>query len=304
MIVSFHEIHDGRGGGDEISSKEQSKVEFTRKFRAVTSSPYDGPDVVLAAMDRLGTPHPAYPNAFLRRRRAENFAKSKLVWIATAQYSSDPIVSQSPQSDPPQASWDTESFSRPYEYDKDGKPVANSMTDAFVPPPSDTDAFWVCTVKRNATFVPTWLLSYRNCVNSDQIVLDGVTVPPLCGWLKSIKISPIQFRNQIAYRALQFQIACKDGHQLRAAVSGIGPTLDDWKKYICDRGNRKKSQDNPDLPNYGKPVPIVNADGTAARIPCYLDGSGINIVTPTPDNVVFLPFHLKPEQPFGILPLW
>ena len=314
-LTAFNEIHEGRGGGDQISDKERSVVDYTRKFRAITSSPFDGPDVVLAAMDRLGTPHPANPRVFLRRRQVENHAKSKMIYLATASYSSDPIVSPDPQSDPVQYEWDTNEYNRCYEYDKDGNGTANSAGQPFVPPPSDTDAFDVVNIQRNLSFIPVWLLNYRNSINSDAINIDGIAIPPLCGWLKRIHIGHVQQRNNQPYRALTFTIACKDGHSLRDNAARDGGALvdirDDWKKYVLDKGNLAIPAAAPGGGSYyGPPMPVPNPDGTTARVPCCLDGYGHALVgtgvngAVAASQMVYIAFHLKPEKPFLSLPLW
>lgn len=300
-IRTLKEIHDGRSGDDELD-KKKSKQSYTRRWRAVTTSVYDGADVVLRALPALGSVYPYNPYAFARRRKADNDAKSKTLWYASVTYSTDSETNEDPNNDPPEYSWDTTEYQRPYMYDKDGKGILNSAGDYFEAGTEDTDAYFVCTVKRNLAFVPAWLTEYRNAVNSEAIVLDGIAVPARCGWLRSIKIEKWQTRNDLRFRPVTFVVSCKSGAQVRAAVAGHA-ILDDWKKYILDQGLRAKVADPAD-PNYGKLVPACNADGTFATRPFALDGAGNRLATPTPANAVFLPFSLKPEKSFLALPLW
>lgn len=303
-VLTFFEIHDGRGGDDEVTDKQHSKQEYKRTFRATTGSVYDGPNLVLARMDPLGSPHPVNSDARLCRRRVENHAKSKTVYTATAEYSTDPQVSQDPAADPPEYEWETTSEKRSYPYDKDGAAVLNSAKRSFVPPPQDEDGWWICTVKRNLTLVPVWLTQYRNTINTDSIVLDGITVPPLCGWLKRIRIGHVQYRANKPFRRLQFDIACKDGHKLKTQTSPLVDVLDDWRKFLLDEGEVPLAGGDPSGPNYGKNVGACLADGMRAPGPVMLDGAGHALILPTPASAVFLPFHLKPEKPFAALPLW
>jgi len=302
-LISMVEIHEGRSGGDKIADKQRSSLDFTRRWRATTSSVYDGPDVALAGLPALGTPHPANKFAFAHSRKVDNHNKSKFVYLCTVNYSTDPIVGTNPANDPAEISWDTELYTRPYDRDYKGKPVINKVGDPFVPPPNDTDAYWVATIKKNVTRVPGWLLQYRNAINSDAVNIDGIQVPKLCAWLKSIKLSNIQYRSPYRYRALTMVIACKSGIQIAANNGGQPPILDDWKVYIANKGTRVLQNWNPALPTYGQPINALNFDGTTSRIQVWLDANGGQLANPTPANIIFLPFQLKNSQPFNSLPL-
>jgi hypothetical protein len=300
-LISLKEIHDGRSGDDQLD-KKSSKRSYTRRWRAVTSSVYDGPDVVLKGLPALGSLHPKDSRAYARNRNADNDPKSKTLWHASVKYSTETPANEDPNNDPPQYSWDTVEYQRPYMFDKDGKGLLNSVGDFFENGTEDADAYWVCTIKRSLPFVPTWITTYRNVVNSEAFVLDGISVPERCGWLRMIKIEPVQNRNDLQFRPVTFQIACKCNEQIRAAVAGV-TIKDNWEKYILDQGLRAKVAD-PGDPNYGKPVPACNADGTFAQRPFCLDGAGNKLDPVTPATAVFLAFRLKREKPFLALPLW
>ncbi len=332
-LLGIFEIHNGRAGGDEITSKQMSKATRVRKFRAICSSPYDGPDAVIGGMDPLGTPHPALTNCYLMRRQVDNFEKSKTVFIATATYSTDPIVAAgSPYNDPAEISWNTEQVSRIYQFDQSGNAVLNSANQAFVPGVQDSDAYWVASVKKNVTYVPFWILNFRNAINNAPFVIDNKTVKQYCGWMKNLKIGHIQYRavgtNQVAFRALEFSIGIKSGAPwgkgTQGALPGVGgaapagptvPILDDWRRYILDEGNmtingNQAVQGNPNLPNYGQLLPNLNADGTTSRVKVLLDGKGQKLTgNPNPPNngnpssAVFIVYTLKTLQNFNQLPL-
>jgi hypothetical protein len=331
MLLTFQELFEGREGGDEISSKEQSKATRTRKFRATVTSAYDGPDVVLAGMDPLGSPHPVLSNCFLVKRKVDNFPKSKFVLIATASYSTDPIVAPgSPFNDPAEISWATEQVSRIFQFDCNGVAVVNSANQSFMPGVQDTDAYWVCTVKKNVVNVPKWILNYRNAVNNSPFMVDGVSVGKYCGWMKGIGIGHVQYRTvgtaQVPYRALQFTIACKSGQPFgkgkqaafppKAGGNWAGPTaqiLDDWWRYLLDEGllTTQAGGGNPSIPPWssgsssaGIPaLPARNIDGTRSNTKVLLDGFGKQLVPPTPSTAVFIEYLLKTRQNFNTLPL-
>ena len=275
-------------------------------------------------MDPLGSPHPVLTNCFLVKRKVDNFPKSKFVLIATASYSTDPIVAPgSPLNDPAEISWNVEQVSRIFQVDWSGNAVVNSANQGFVPGVQDTDAYWVCTVKKNVTRVPTWLLGYRNSVNNAPFMVDGVQVQKRCGWMKGIGIGHVQYRTvgtaQVPYRALHFTIAIKSGQKITtnkvvALPGGGGPVgcvYDNWWKYELDQGNLIVNggvQGNPNLPNYGQPLPATNADGTSSRTKLLLDGTGHKLTggplgNGTPQTAVYIGFMLKVEQNFNQLPL-
>jgi hypothetical protein len=326
-VISFKETHDGRGASAAITSKEQSRSERTRSFRAITNSIYDGPDAVANWMHTnnpgsdsspitLGAAHPTLAQAFCQKIDIKNFPKSKVVFLVTVTYSTDPIVaSGSPANDPAEITWNTEQFSRRFEYDfsSPARGITNSAGVPFDTPPTDSDCFWVATVKKNVSFLPSWILNYRNSINRTPFMLDSVLVGTFCGWMKAISIGRVNYRDtatgQVAYRPLQLTIACKSGNQLRSVTGGptpwgtpCGPISDDWQTYLLDEG-RLATQSNSSLPNYGSTLPIANADGTASRDKKPLDGTGNVLASPSPSNVVFIPYLLKQVQEFNLLPL-
>jgi hypothetical protein len=266
-------------------------------------------------MDPLGTLHPTVAHCYLKHRQVDNHAKSKVVFIATATYSSDPVVGTSPQSDPVQYEWDTDMYQRPYPLDYAGKPVCNSAHQPYVPPPMWDDSRLICTVKRNLSYIPTWLLSYRNTINTDSITLDGIYVPNGCAWMKAIRVSKVMYRGSGSspqpYRALTFVIACKSGNTIRAALPGpasttvgIGPAvLDDWGTYIDDKGTVAKYSV---IAGSGTGTsPITNIDGSVRKFPTYLNGDGSRLNDPVDlTQVVYNAFQLPIGKPFGSLPLW
>jgi hypothetical protein len=335
-LVSVQEIHDGREGGDEIVSKERSKMTRVRNFRAICSSPYDGPDAVIAAMDPLGTAHPVATNCLLMKRTVKNHAKSKVVFIASQIYSSDPIIaSGSPFNDPAEISWTTEQYSRIFQYDTYGAAILNSANEAPTPGVQDSDAYWVASVRKNVTSIPTWLLNFRNSINSSPFRVDGTTVKKWAGWMKAIKIGHVQYRpttggSNVAYRALEFTIAIKSGVVLKGAngqpkinvvdppvgnAAWAGPTTsanDDWWRYLLDEGyNCQYTAGNPNFPDsYNNVMPIRNADGTIKRVKGLLDGTGKLLTggnnppnNGSPDKAVFIEWLLKTPQNFNLLPL-
>ena len=97
-VVSFKEIHRGRGGGESLRGKWQTVLEHTRVFRAKTNSHLDDEATILTYVDCpvIGDQHPNDPDAYCVSRDARNEDDSKIVWIVTVMYSDERQIEGSP----------------------------------------------------------------------------------------------------------------------------------------------------------------------------------------------------------------
>lgn len=282
-VVSIEEIHNGREGGDEAGD-EKSKAELTRCWRVRTDSNYDGADTVLNAFPGVGAQHLSNPYLFIRRRRAVNESNSKRLWIVTLNFSNDTgqQKSENPLMDPAKISWSTETSQEPAFVDKDENAILNSAGDYYEDGVNVEVSFWVAKIRKNLGYVPSWINSYRNAINSDPVTIDGVPVNARSAKVKSIGIGEWEQRNKIWYRVFDLSIKIQDT----------------WVKYILDQGLRRK-----DPSDSTKRIRCIGEDGKDATRPVLLDGSGGQLANPSPSTAVANEHHIFPELPFAFLPL-
>ncbi|MFZ5829825.1 MAG: hypothetical protein ACOY3P_07045 [Planctomycetota bacterium] len=275
-LVYIKEIHDGRDG-EESASKRQTIRRYTRVWRARTDDAYDEATVVLAGMPAIGARYPYDLAARLTSLSPKQDAKSKFVWTVTGQYSTEREMEENPLDEPPDYEWNTDSFSRPFFFDRDGDAILNSAKDPYLDPPVEgDDSRWVCTVSRNLATVPSWLLDYRDAVNSDAFTLDGIPVAAGKAKITSIRIGKRQVRNEIAYRVVQLSISLRhEGWAWEGVDSGFRTYQSGEWEEITDKNGKKITQ------------------------PALLDGSGDVLASPTPQNAVKITADLYRERAFA-----
>lgn len=286
-IVSVHEIHEGRGGEDSIG-KLQTIEKLTRCFRVITNSNYDCSHEVKNAtgIPLLADRHPSNTDAYCNSKRADPDKKGKRIWVVTCQYTTErqnPDGS-GPQSDPQNdraiIEWATESMQVPIYADFFDHAILNSAGDYFAEGVKAEANFWLVTVSKNLRFVPAWILNYRNAVNSDAFLLDGIAIPTKAAKMRQIQIGKWNKRNRLWYREVKFTIKIQGS----------------WRKWILDQGLRCIKD--------GQTTACSNNDGTMVTKPVALDGDGGQLENPSPTNAQFLEFQIYPELPFSALPLY
>ncbi len=284
-VTSVKEIHEGREGGDQLSGGK-SQSDRVRAFRVITDNVYDGAEHVLANCGvSVGEVHPTNSTLYVSRRRAVNDRKSKNVWIVTITYgdeTSEGGKSPQPTDDRVKISWATDATTEPVRYDKDNQPILNSAGQ-FLDDLKAENARWKISIKKNLYFVPTWILSYRNAINSDSFVIDGILVPQYAAKISSLAIGEWEQRNGYAYRALELGIAIRET----------------WVRSLVDVGLIRKQPDDST-----KRIRCSTNDGVFMPKPVLLDGSGNQLEDPTPDKAVYFDAHIYPELPFSYLPIF
>lgn len=280
-VLTFEEIHEGRQGGKQISGQQIVRV-YTRSWNVLTSSSYDSAKTVLShpSCPIVGSIHNSDLFAWCRSVTARNESFSKWMWRVEAQYSSERELSTNPLLDPAIITWGSELFQRPYAFDRDGDGIVNPVGMFWDPPPEGDDANWVVTVRKNVASVPTWILSYRNAINSSQFTLDGVTIVAKAAKLNHIGIGEWQERNDIYFRQLELQIHLRQ----------------DWRLAILNDGF-KCIDANGDI------VDCVDTKGQPPASPWPLNENGTQIDEPSPANVTFSYFEIYDEVDFNSLPL-
>jgi len=300
-VIKIQEIHEGRDGTADHSKSIVHK--YSRHWRVWTSSVYDGAYTVLAACPVLpGQVHPEDPIAVAGIAKCENDRRAKKVWLLHVDYSSEGSQpsgnkQSNPLSDLPEIEWSTDTTQVPFNYDKDGVAILNSAGDPFENGVKDDQSYWVVTGTKNFSFIPLWIDQYRDAVNSDAVLMDGVYFQPGQLKIKSIKIGKWQNKNGYWYRAVTLQIKVRD-----APPSGISAgdftnvAGNDWRHYVLDQGTRKN-----DPTDATKRLPCHNDDGSFATKPKLLNGSGEQIVNPSTSNAKFLCVDLCNSKPFSFL---
>jgi hypothetical protein len=285
-VIEWDELSGGRDG-DVESGKKQTIRRHTRVFRAKTDNNYDDDEIVKAYGEcpRVGHAHPNDSGSWCRKVKASNDSFSHRHWLVTAIYSSEFEIAEDPQVDPADIDWDAQLFQRPYFVDNEGKAIVNSAGDYPDPPLEGDDAVWVVSVRKNFSAVPTWILTYKNAVNTSAFVLDGVTIAARQAKISGIRISTKQERNGVPYRAVAIVFHLKDDG-------------DTWDKKWLDQGlNEKDPSDST------KRRKITDVNGAYVTSPAMLDGSGAKLSDPKPDTAVFNTDKLYPEKDFSVLPL-
>ena len=282
-VVSTKEIHDGRGGGDDLEN-DGGKSNATRQFRVITNSAYDGADTVLQSCDNLGVVHPSANWLYVKTRRAKNHSKSKLVWTVTLTYTSHWERTENPFAQPAEVSWNTETSQENAYKDITDEAILNSAGDYYEDGVPVDAARWVAKVKKNIPFMPSWINNYRDAINSDNFWLDGLAIGARTAKLSGISVGVRVYQNGIWFRQIDMTIKIKES----------------WAFSILDQGLRR-IVDTGDGDRLEK---CLNEDGTAATKPCLLDGSGAQLTTPTPSTAVFNTHYIYPELPFSALPIY
>ncbi len=283
-VVSFDEIHNGRGGGDELSTDGKMVSRYARVFRVVTDSATDETAVILAhaSCPKVGSLYPWDDSAYCQRVRPRQESFAKLVWIVTCSYSSERELTENPLSEPAAISWSTANYTRPYFKDKDGNAILNAASFYFDPPVEGDDSRWGANVRKNVAAVPEWLGAYKDAINSTAFVLDGYGVGVRMAKLSGIEISEWQERNDVPFRVLTMRIDTNE-------KTWIKETLNDGLYEIAAAGEQPRKMTDKDGPEVTEPWP--------------LDADGKQIANPTPANVTYISSSIYNELDFNVLPL-
>jgi len=280
MAVTWaRKIWDGREGGGDLSGS----ITHTQLYRVRTDNRFDDQVTVLqaAALPFLGQPYPNDPSSYCNSLRARNEGASPYFWTVTATYSNEREASDSPLDDPIEYQWATEQFQEVADTDRNGQGIVNSAGDPFDPPIMRDNSRRTVTITSNEAFVPTWILSYQDAVNSDAINVDGLSVAAGQAKCQQVSVSPIRQRNDVTFRIVTLTIHLNN---------------DGWGFKILDQGFRERDDDN-------KLQQITNeADGSEPTAPVLLDGSGKAQTDPTVASAVFLDYDIYPSLSFAALP--
>jgi hypothetical protein len=293
-VISVLEINNGRGGEGTVT-RDKSWRTYTRVFRVICNNNADDAIVVSNGVESAygiwpGSPYPTDFGAWCTKLNARPEGKSKLVWLATASYTSEWQPQQNPLSDPAIIEWSATPYQRPYTFDKNGHALLNSAGDTYYQPIMGDDSRWEVRVQKNLGLVPQYLLGYKDAINSDSFQIDGVSVSQYQAKVSAINIGKVQTRNNISFRVLSYTM------QLDTTSVGANGQPTGWVKQVVDEGMNQILG--------GVLCPCCDDSWAPVRVPVLLNGSGVQLSNPTPSSVKFNSYHIYPELAFnGNLPM-
>jgi len=277
-ILSVNERFQERRSIETADERQHS-----RSWLLETSDKSDDGATILAsnAIPFVGSIHPNDTFARLVSREPVAFAGSHF-WIVNASYSTNVTITDDPLSDPASFEWDSEQFQQVAYKDRDGDAIVNSAGDLFDPPPMVDQSRRTVIVSKNMAVLPSWIMDLEDAINSDTVILDGLTVAPKLAKCQKVRVGGWNSRNNIPYRVVSVII-----HLSREG----------WDISPLDQGFRYK--DGTEMKNISN-----DGDSGLPTAPVLLDGSGGVLTDPKPDNAVFLDFGYYKLRSFSILPLF
>ena len=284
-VTSVHEINDGRQGDGSVT-REKSTRSYTRVFRVITSDPDDETVIVSAGVASAygiypGAPYPDDFTAYCSKLSCRPEGKSKMIWTATATYSSEFQFEQNPLDDPAIIEWGSSPYQRAFTQDNAGHAILNSAGEYYYQPVMGDDSRWEVTIQKNLAAVPSWILTYKDAINSDTFTLDGITIAQYVAKLSAIRIGKWQTRNAIAFRVVSLTMHLD--------------AVNTWVKSILDEGLNQVLG--------GVLWPCTDNQGVPVKVAVPLNGSGVQLAGPSPTTVVYNSSHIYPELAFSSLPL-
>lgn len=292
-VEIFKEIHRGRSGKVSFDQGGSSR-EYVRQFLVVTTAPTDDPTILYAHANcpSIGDQYPSDSFAACNSLNARAADESKKLWYVQASYKTSYNVYQSssnPLNDPAIITWSTEQYREAVWKDKDDKAIVNSAGQFFDPTPEVDVSRWLIQIQKNVANVPSWVMDYQDTVNSTSFTVDGRSIQQRCAKMQRISIGSYQFRNNVYYRVLTFQISLKKGT---------------WDLKIADMGMEEKDPANPNRRReIRNPIGGNWSAGEPVSAPVPLDGNGSALVNPTPNNIQYITVRVYEEKDFSILPL-
>lgn len=305
---TFKETNEQRTGDENYRADGSTVSTYIRTFRMQTSLNADDSKTILdyASSPKIGSAHNSHAAAKCISRSASPVSdETKKHWLLVARYSTEWDIDENPLDDPSKTQWSTESYQVPVAEDIHGGAIVNSAGDPFDPPGEKDDSRWTSVTRKNvANSVPAWIFAYQDGVNSDSYTIDGKIIAAGEGKVSAIHLSEPQERNEIAYRVLTVTIhyrgegddAGSDGY---GSGSG-GDEIEPWDLSLLDAGMRDLSAGGSGSADCGGLRKILSeCDREPVDAPVPLDGEGVALDDPTPDNAVFLQFEVYRKRLFS-----
>lgn len=249
------------------------------------------------SIPNYGSLHPQTSYARVARVEPKE-TNSRLIWNVEVAYDEDRDRTSSPTSEPADLRFGVRTERVVIWQDKDGNPIVNSAGQWFDPPIVKDVHYLTLAVVRNVTsYDPELAQDYMDTVNSDTVVIAGLTLSEGQARLDEWTASSEEARGISYYR-----------EQIRLSFDA------DWDDNILDLGTKAINADGQLSTIYEKQTAsgVVyelassggGSGGRPVQEPVKLDGSG-NIYTAglTSAAGVFLTFESYPERDFWRLDL-
>lgn len=275
-VLWVRPIWEGRDADGDAKARR-----YQQTWKVRTDSKWDDQTVVLShpSIPNYGAKFPNDLSAFCQKITASQESLSPYFWRVTANYSTEKELDENPLDTPAEITWDPEEFQRVLAVDADGNAVVNSAQDPYDPPVEVDDSRQIATVVKNVANVPSWILQYRNVVNSDAFSLDGISISAGQAKLKAIKISAWKRVNDVSFRTLTIPLNLDE---------------DGWLVKVQDMGFYE-------IDATGVKTPI-KINGKAVTVPWPLNGMGNAIpANQIPQQVVARDHKGYKERPFSVL---
>lgn len=255
--------------------------------------------------------YPDDPYAVLSKRSARQDDDDPSIWHVTMTWSrlsaDQRQATTDPMNRPPQVSWSTNQFERPFEYDANGNMVCNSFGNKFNPPEMIEDSRVVARVVYNLTYVPTWILEYRNKINNAPFSLEGVFVDRNCARIMSVEVSNWKNEQNTYFREVVLVIEMRDNFTVSKGsdgkLRGTSTTVSSnyqaygWQKAILDRGFYY-------INGSGAAVKCLDDNSMEPSEPMLLDGKAGKLALPTsPGDEAYRIYDGFKEVDFSVLNL-
>lgn len=307
-LSSITETWEGRDGDTSVQNGVVVET-LTRSWLAKTTTALDSAVVVMTStsLPKLFDAHPDKRAATCRKIVPSQHPESGKIWTIVATYTTafDPRAGLDvsgnkvdPISMAAEISWETVRFTKDATKDINGKAITNAAGDR---PEKGTEidaSRELVRVNKNMIAVPQWIKQYRDAVNSDAFILDGIPID--AGEAKIVGVGIQPWKNEslgetsafISYRPVTMEIEIsEEGWGLEFLNEG-------FYAFEGEGDERKKvliSDDNGDP--VSKPV-LLTPDGRK------LSTEFLNQLMESGEfEGFFRKYKVYRERPFSALPL-
>ena len=212
-------------------------------------------------------------------------------WEVTAQWSTENSIegetglNEDPEQDRHVITWNGSTQNVSIYKDRDGKGILNSAGDPLLDV-MDTNLLGV-TVASNVTAVPSFILSYRDSINSAAINVGGLAIA--AGVARLVFpggfISAAKTRGDHTYYTFSYEL--------------IFDEQESHEGQLLDQGYRQKYSESGVTDGHRN---ILNDDLTVITEPAMLDGLGEKLEDPTPESAAYIAVNKYFLKDFSVLP--
>lgn len=259
-------------------------VEIYRRFQVIFDDVVNDPIAVLSLPEcpKPFDSHPTDRFSSVSLIEPEQSEQSYNVWTITVTYSRNSLDYENAKENPldrrPKVEWDTVEYQRPFIYDANGKIVTNSAGDPFVPAYQIEDNRVVVSMTVNQLYVPTYILDYRNKINSAPFSIEGIAIPAQCAKTKRIHVGPWQNELGVLYRPVTISLELRESQGPMNVSTGVG--LGNSFPGLTVPGFQVALQDAGYYEINGATRQKILVNGLEPSQPALLDGSGAALITP------------------------